>query len=68
VRLPYYGELRSLLAKDKMRAVLTGKSVLVVVQGDIEGYGVKTSDVSNVRVLFELEGRSLSFQTAGESK
>ena len=64
-----FGELRSILPKADMRLVLSGKSVLIVVQANIDGYGVRTSDVSNIELLRVLKGNSPTpRQMAAESK
>jgi hypothetical protein len=59
-----YSNLRSQLSRERYRAVVAGESWLFVARGDIEGYGVRTTDVSNVLVVASYPGPSSRTRSA----
>jgi len=46
-----FGDLYSQLSRERYKKVVAGESWMYVAQGDVDGYGVRTDDVSNVSIV-----------------
>ena len=53
-----YSDLHRQLSRERYRRVLAGESWLYVAHADVEGYGVRTDDVSNVNIVAAYPGRN----------